>query len=264
MIHKTLVHPQLAAQPNVPLRCLPCIRPSLSRRYVSQFQYEASSTSSSYPSRCQQSGAQRPARTLASTANEEAASTSLDHQTSTSAPDEEDPNFGLILPDKHYQGALDMATRNQLKSRANTAAREKTLMYLQVGQNGLTQPFLANTMDLLGKYELVRVRLPDGMDKWKATRALERLLDCVCVQQIGFTSTLYRKRGLPRPSNCPPNAQPSPRALQNASGKGGKASEDSAQSRQRVGQRGKVTRGKSATPRQRQNLGEQRPQFNVI
>eukprot|EP00983_Pelagomonas_calceolata_P100751 1158607-Pelagomonas_calceolata.AAC.1 len=47
-------------------------------------------------------------------------------------------------------------------------------------------------MDLLGKYELVRVRLPDGLDKWKATRALERLLDCVCVHQIGFTCTLYR------------------------------------------------------------------------
>jgi hypothetical protein len=47
-------------------------------------------------------------------------------------------------------------------------------------------------MDLIGKYELVRVRLPDGLDKWKTARALERLLDSVCVHQIGFTATLYR------------------------------------------------------------------------
>lgn len=69
------------------------------------------------------------------------------------------------------------------------------VLHAQAGQNGLTQPFLAATMDLLGKYELVRVRLPDGLDKWKAVRALERLLDSVCVHQIGFTATLYRSVG---------------------------------------------------------------------
>jgi len=47
-------------------------------------------------------------------------------------------------------------------------------------------------MDLLGKYELVRVRLPDGLDIRKTVQALERLLDAVCVLQIGFTATLYR------------------------------------------------------------------------
>lgn len=61
-----------------------------------------------------------------------------------------------------------------------------------MGQNGITQSFLANAMDLLGKYELVRVRLPDGMHTWATVRALERLLDAVSVLKIGFTVTMYR------------------------------------------------------------------------
>lgn len=48
--------------------------------------------------------------------------------------DDADSNFGLILPDARYQQALDKSTRNALKTRANTAAREKTLMYIQVGR----------------------------------------------------------------------------------------------------------------------------------
>eukprot|EP00983_Pelagomonas_calceolata_P100753 1158607-Pelagomonas_calceolata.AAC.3 len=133
MLHKVL-HQSIGFKPNTSLPCLPCIRPSLFRGCISQWHYEASLPSSCFPSPLHQSLARRPACILASTANEETASTSFDHQPSTSAStsDEEDLNFGLVLPDKHYQGALDMATRNKLKSKANTAAREKTLMYLQV------------------------------------------------------------------------------------------------------------------------------------
>lgn len=35
--------------------------------------------------------------------------------------------------------------------------------------------------------QLVRVRLPDGLDKYKAVRGLELFLDAVSVHQIGFT-----------------------------------------------------------------------------
>jgi hypothetical protein len=60
-------------------------------------------------------------------------------------------------------------------------------------------------MDILAKHQFVRVRLGEGsgLDRKQTADALERLLDCVCVHQIGFTITLWRQAGLPRPSNCP-------------------------------------------------------------
>ena len=41
------------------------------------------------------------------------------------------------------------------------------------------------------------------MSRKQASRALERHLDAVVVHEVGFTITLFRQKGLPRPSNCP-------------------------------------------------------------
>ncbi len=64
-----------------------------------------------------------------------------------------------------------------------------------------------------GKHEFLRVKLGEGagLERRQAARALERYLDAVSVHEVGFTVTLYREKGLPRPSNVP--AAPAPVAL---------------------------------------------------
>lgn len=71
----------------------------------------------------------------------------------------------------------------------------------------MTPTFLAAAMDVLQARQYVRVRLGDGcgLERSQAAGALATLLDAVCVHQVGFTITLYRQKGLPRPSNCPLN-----------------------------------------------------------
>ena len=53
--------------------------------------------------------------------------------------------------------------------------------------------------------EFLRVKLGEGagMSRNQASMALERHLDAVVVHEVGFTITLFRQKGLPRPSNCP-------------------------------------------------------------
>lgn len=41
-----------------------------------------------------------------------------------------------------------------------------------------------------------------GYSRSQCRQLLESYLDCVVVHEIGFTLTLYRQKGLPRPSNC--------------------------------------------------------------
>ncbi len=155
--------------------------------------------------------------------------------------------LGLPLPAERHQRALDYKSIKALRTAANTAAKNKTLLNIQVtvrgmrpgrripagtrvflcggrphesarrraenaqvGQQGITQTFLSACMDILGKHEYVRVRLGEGcgLERKAAAQALEQLLDCVSVHQIGYTITLYRQEGLPRPSNCPANDAP--------------------------------------------------------
>lgn len=94
---------------------------------------------------------------------------------------------------------------------------------LQVGQNGVTQNTLASAMDVLQKHEMVRVRLGEGsgLGRKGTAKALERLLDAVCIHQIGHTITLYRQKNLPRPSNCSTEGtvpEPEPEASSHSQG----------------------------------------------
>lgn len=64
-------------------------------------------------------------------------------------------------------------------------------------------------MNVLMKHELLRVKMNDGCGyaRKEGKQLLEGYLDCVCVHEIGFTLTLYREKGLPRPSNCNADAE---------------------------------------------------------
>eukprot|EP00197_Chlamydomonas_leiostraca_P003598 CAMPEP_0202859556 /NCGR_PEP_ID=MMETSP1391-20130828/1614_1 /ASSEMBLY_ACC=CAM_ASM_000867 /TAXON_ID=1034604 /ORGANISM="Chlamydomonas leiostraca, Strain SAG 11-49" /LENGTH=200 /DNA_ID=CAMNT_0049538597 /DNA_START=69 /DNA_END=669 /DNA_ORIENTATION=+ len=134
------------------------------------------------------------------------------HVLHAAVSDEEVTSSGmedLPLPETRYQRSLDMKQIKALRTASNTAAKDKTLAYIQVGQQGVTQTFLSAAMDILQKHEFVRVKLGEGsgLERKDTASQLELLLDAVCVHQIGFTITLYRQHGLPRPSNCPSNRQ---------------------------------------------------------
>ena len=103
------------------------------------------------------------------------------------------------------QKPLDIKEIKPLRSKSNTMAKEGSLQRIICGQNGITQTFLNACSDMLGKNEFLRVKLGEGagMSRKQASKALERHLDAVVVHEVGFTITLFRQKGLPRPSNCP-------------------------------------------------------------
>ncbi|KXZ53825.1 hypothetical protein GPECTOR_6g743 [Gonium pectorale] len=107
------------------------------------------------------------------------------------------------LPEVRYQAAMHIKDRKVWRAKAENMAKEKRLINIQVGQLGITPSFLRAAADILQKHSLVRVKLGEGsgLERGEAVTVLERYLDCVCVHQIGFTITLYRQAGLPRPSN---------------------------------------------------------------
>jgi len=116
-----------------------------------------------------------------------------------------DLELDLPVPEQRYQRPLNMKETKALRTRSNTLAKEKTIQRITAGQNGLTQSFLNACSDVLGAHDLIRVKLGEGcgMERSDAARALATYLDAVVVHQIGYTITLYREQGLPRPSNCP-------------------------------------------------------------
>jgi len=92
-----------------------------------------------------------------------------------------------------------------MRARGEQLAREKKLINTAVGQAGVTPAFLADAWDALAKHELLRVKLGEGcgLSRSQGAALMEAYLDCAVVHEIGFTLTLYRRRGLPRPSNIP-------------------------------------------------------------
>jgi RNA-binding protein YhbY len=88
-------------------------------------------------------------------------------------------------------------------SRAASLARSA-----QIGQLGLTRPLINAVADVLTRHEHVRVKLGEGagLERRETAELLERYCDAVCVHLIGFTVTLYRQQGLPRPEGTVPGA----------------------------------------------------------
>jgi RNA-binding protein YhbY len=66
-----------------------------------------------------------------------------------------------------------------------------------VGAKGLTVDVVASVSDALAGSPsgMVKVKLGEGcgLERRAAAAALERLLRCVCVKQVGFVITLYRE-----------------------------------------------------------------------
>ncbi|KAL6753099.1 hypothetical protein V8C86DRAFT_2735107 [Haematococcus lacustris] len=111
----------------------------------------------------------------------------------------------LPLPEVRYQRYLGVKERKLLQREANEIAKNKELINMRIGKHGLTQTVISSAMDVLMKHPYLRVRLADdcGLERREGVLKLEKLLDALCVQQVGHTITLYRQPGLPRPSNCP-------------------------------------------------------------
>lgn len=77
---------------------------------------------------------------------------------------------------------------------------------MQVGAKGVTFNVLVTIMDALTKHEFVRVKLGEGsgLERKQTAEQLAQLLDAAVVGQVGFTITLYRQKGLPRPDSLLP------------------------------------------------------------
>ncbi|PNH01377.1 hypothetical protein TSOC_012744 [Tetrabaena socialis] len=121
-------------------------------------------------------------------------------------------------PAVRYQRPLPLKDRKPLRARAETLARERRLVRVQLGQLGVTPAFLRSAAAALAAHELVRVKLGEGcgLERRAAAALLEAHLDCCAVHQVGFTVTLYRQSGLPRQANTLPVSGEEARAAETA------------------------------------------------
>lgn len=120
--------------------------------------------------------------------------------------DEVDPEQQLAQlpqPSQHHQGQLSSKERATLRAQSEQLAKSKTLQRVQIGNKGVTLNVLHSIMDILMKYEFVRVKLGEGcgLERKQTAARLAELLDAAVVGQVGFTITLYRQKGLPRPDS---------------------------------------------------------------
>lgn len=97
-----------------------------------------------------------------------------------------------------------------LRTYSNNLARQDRLSRIICGSQGITSNFIIAASDVLCKAasdresgNFLRVKLGEGagVERKEAAKALELLLDAVAVYEVGYTITLYREAGLPRPSN---------------------------------------------------------------
>lgn len=112
----------------------------------------------------------------------------------------------LTLPStRHQPTPLPRERLRALRAESEELAKRKTLSRIQVGAKGLTPSFVAAAASALSGAPggLLRIKLGEGcgLERRSAAAAMERLLDAVCVKQVGFCVTLFREKGLPRQDN---------------------------------------------------------------
>jgi RNA-binding protein YhbY len=113
------------------------------------------------------------------------------------------PQLTLSKPEVRHQGPLTNKQIKDIKSTANGLAANKRLLRVTMGKKGVTDNFIVDCMRALRAHQVIRVSVADGadLDREDASELLTSLLDCVCVQAIGSSLTLYRDINLPMPSN---------------------------------------------------------------
>ncbi len=96
------------------------------------------------------------------------------------------------------QPKLTGAERSALRTKSQ---REKeSLVVVNCGAKGLSEPFLESLYDALQRNQLVKVRMGCSRQEKKDKEAdIARRLDCVLVHSIGSTSVFFRQKGLSRP-----------------------------------------------------------------
>jgi RNA-binding protein YhbY len=109
----------------------------------------------------------------------------------------------LPRPSQYHQAQLSGKERAALRAQSEQLAKSKTLQRVQVGNKGVTLNVLLTIADVLMKHEFVRVKLGEGsgLERKQTAGQLAQLLDAAVVGQVGFTITLYRQKGLPRPDS---------------------------------------------------------------
>eukprot|EP00775_Hariotina_reticulata_P009946 gene9946-10101_t len=132
-----------------------------------------------------------------------AASASVDSTTDNQETLGQPVAASFQLPSSKHQPQITSKERAALRAVSESLAKDKALQKVQVGAQGITYNVLLACMDVLMKHEFLRIKLGDGcgLERKATAGMLSEVLDCAVVGQIGFTITLYRKKGLPRPDN---------------------------------------------------------------
>jgi RNA-binding protein YhbY len=102
--------------------------------------------------------------------------------------------------------AASQQTQPKLTSAEKKALRTKSqrqndsLVVVNCGANGLSQPFLEGLYDALRRNQMVKVRMGCSRQEKKDKEAeIEQRLDCVLIHSIGSTSIFFRQKGLSKP-----------------------------------------------------------------
>ena len=102
--------------------------------------------------------------------------------------------------------AASQQTQPKLTSAEKRALRTKSqqqndsLVVVNCGAKGLTEPFLESLYDALRRNQLVKVRMGcSRQEKKDKEMEIEQRLDCVLVHSIGSTSIFFRQKGLSKP-----------------------------------------------------------------
>ena len=96
------------------------------------------------------------------------------------------------------QPKLTSAEKNALRTKSQQ--KNDSLVVVNCGAKGLSEPFLESLYDALQRNQLVKVRMGCSRQEKKDKEVdIARRLDCVLIHSIGSTSIFFRQKGLSKP-----------------------------------------------------------------
>jgi RNA-binding protein YhbY len=114
------------------------------------------------------------------------------------APTPRPRSLVCLAASEQVQPKLTSAEKRALRTKSQQ--QNDSLVVVNCGAKGLTEPFLESLYDALRRNQLVKVRMGCSRQEKKDKEAeIEQRLDCVLVHSIGSTSIFYRQKGLSKP-----------------------------------------------------------------
>ena len=104
----------------------------------------------------------------------------------------------VVAASQQTQPKLTSAEKKALRTKSQQ--QNDSLVVVNCGAAGLSQPFLEGLYDALRRNQMVKVRMGCSRQEKKDKEVeIASRLDCVCIHSIGSTSIFFRQKGLPAP-----------------------------------------------------------------